>query len=73
MNLLKVGIVSWGINAVFSDFSSGCFTVSIRPENYIFIIPDHVKVGSVIYSNVSMLVISYFAHLTATATLNALL
>ncbi|EKT65573.1 alpha-keto acid decarboxylase family protein [Providencia burhodogranariea] len=43
-----------GIGAVFSDFSSGCFTVSIPPENYISIMPNHVKVGSAVYSNVSM-------------------
>ncbi|MCW2258101.1 indolepyruvate decarboxylase [Providencia alcalifaciens] len=43
-----------GIGTVFSDFNSGCFTVSIPPENYISIMPDHVKVGSAVYSNVYM-------------------
>lgn len=43
-----------GIGALLTDLNSGCFTASISPENCICIMPDHVKVGSAVYSNVYM-------------------
>ncbi|EMN4129913.1 MULTISPECIES: alpha-keto acid decarboxylase family protein [Providencia] len=43
-----------GIGAVLTDFNSGSFTATIRPENRINILADHVKVGSAIYPQVYM-------------------
>lgn len=43
-----------GIGAVLTDFNSGSFTATIKPENCINILSDHVKIGSAIYPNVLM-------------------
>lgn len=43
-----------GIGAVLTDFNSGSFTATVKVENWINILADHVKIGSAVYPQVYM-------------------
>ncbi|MFW0929761.1 MAG: thiamine pyrophosphate-dependent enzyme [Providencia rettgeri] len=43
-----------GIGAILTDFNSGSFTATVKVENWINILADHVKIGSAVYPQVYM-------------------
>lgn len=43
-----------GIGAMMTDFNTGSFTAKISPEKFINIMPEHVEIGSTIYTSIYM-------------------